>query len=417
MEYGLIGEKLSHSFSKEIHTELFGYDYSLKEIKREDLETFLKKREFKAINVTVPYKRAVIPFLDVVSDNAKRIGTVNTVVNKNGKLYGYNTDYDGMKALIEKSGIEIKDKKVLILGSGGTSNTARTLVKDLFAREVIIVSRTKSDRTVTYFEAVKFHNDADVIINTTPVGMYPDLYASPIEIAPFTRLKGIIDVIYNPLSSDLVTKGKMAGIKSTGGLYMLILQAVFVGKLFCSKDVEIKKVNALYEKIKREKSNIVLIGMPSSGKSTIGKMLSDELNMAYYDTDLVIEKNEGKSPKEIICSNGENYFRTAETTAVREVSKLTGVIISTGGGTVLRKENIEALKSNGIIYFIDRKLENLVCDSSRPLSSDFDLLKKRYLERIDLYNLYADKVIDNNGDTKDTVKMIKEDFCNENTCN
>ena len=264
MKYGCIGEHLSHSFSKEIHNLLCDYEYEIKEIPKDELDLFMTERDFCAINVTIPYKEAVIKHLYYMSDEAKMIGAVNTIVNKDGKLYGYNTDFLGMKSLILKNDMDFSGKKVLILGTGGTSKTAFSVSGNLGAKEIVTVSRKKSDTSIDYEEMYQSHTDADFIINTTPVGMYPNIYASPVELSHFKSLSGVIDAIYNPLSSQLVSQAKKMGIKADGGLYMLVKQAAYAAEMFMDTEISEEKSDEVFERIFSDKQKILLIGMPSS---------------------------------------------------------------------------------------------------------------------------------------------------------
>ena len=410
MEYGCIGEKLTHSFSKEIHNLLFDYDYEIREIPKGELQAFMTKRDFKAINVTIPYKQDVIPFLDEISDTAKQIGAVNTIVNRGGRLYGYNTDFSGLIALIKLNGITLEGKKVLILGSGGTSKTAVAAAEYLGALSVKRVSRTAKEDCITYEEAYKNFAVAEVIINTTPCGMYPNIIGEPINLDGFPKTEAVVDAIYNPLCSNLVVKAKKKGIKATGGLYMLVSQAAFAAELFIDTKVSEDKVYDVYKKIEQSKRNIVLTGMPSSGKSTVGKQLANELGMQFIDTDKEIEKSEGKTIPEIFTEVGESGFRDIEARIITTVSAKQNCVISTGGGAILREQNITALKGNGTIFFIDRPLEKLVTTDDRPLSSNRDDLVKRYNERYDIYCNTADEQILNDGEIDAVTKAIKEDF-------
>ncbi len=416
MNYGLIGEKLGHSFSKDVHARLFDYTYELCEIARADFDAFMAKKDFKAINVTIPYKQMVIPHLDFVEETAEKIGAVNTVVNKNGKLYGYNTDFSGMRALILKNDIEIKNKKVLILGSGGTSKTAFALSQSLSAREIFRVSRGGKDGCITYTEAESIHNDAEIIINTTPAGMYPDIDSSALDISKFPRLCGVVDAVYNPINTKLVCDAKKRGIKAVGGLYMLVAQAVYAAEHFTEKSIESSKIDEIYKEILSQKQNVVLIGMPGSGKSTIGKILAKSLNMSFVDTDEVIVKDEGKPIPEIFSELGEERFRDMESTAVLKVSALQNTVIATGGGAVLREKNVQLLSQNGRIYFIDRPLSSIVATSDRPLSSNREALQKRYNERYEIYLKSCDVHLKISDNASENAQKIKEDFLNENTC-
>lgn len=410
MEYGCIGEKLTHSFSKEIHARLFDYDYEIREIPKGELKAFMTKRNFKAINVTIPYKQDVIPYLDWLSDTAKQIGAVNTIINRDGKLYGYNTDFAGMTALIKLNGIEISGKLVLVLGSGGTSKTAVAVAKSLGARRVIRVSRAAKEDCITYKEAYKNFADAEVLINTTPCGMYPNIIGEPVCIDAFKKCEAVVDAIYNPLCSNLVIRAKDKGINATGGLYMLVAQAAVAAELFIDTTVSEAKIYDVYKKIVATKRNIVLTGMPSCGKSTIGKRLADELGMQFVDTDDEIVKMAGKPISQIFADLGESGFRDIESQAIATVSAKQNCIIATGGGAVLREQNVTLLKGNGTIYFIDRPLEKLVSTDDRPLSSNRDDLVKRYHERYDIYCNTADKRLVNDGEIETLINAIKEDF-------
>ena len=391
-KYGCIGKKLTHSFSKEIHARLADYEYELIELNENELESFFDSKDFNAINVTIPYKQAVIPHLYSLSDVAKRIGAVNTIINRNGRLYGYNTDYYGMKALIGKLGVDIKGKKVLVLGTGGTSKTACVLAEDMGADKIITVSRSKSENYITYEEAVNEHSNAEVIINTTPSGMYPDCDGVPIDISAFGKLEGIIDAVYNPLCTNLVLKAKEKGIKAEGGLYMLVMQAVAAVEKFLDTEISKTAADSVYTSVLSSKENIVLTGMPGSGKSTVGKLLNIE-GFGFVDTDAEIEKRCGCSIKDLINSKGEKYFRDLETEVIKDISSKGCQIISTGGGAVLRKENIDYLKRNGKIYFINAYPERLYPTDSRPLSDTYEKLKKLYDARADIYNSTADAVV------------------------
>ena len=410
MQYGCIGEKLTHSFSREIHSKLFDYDYRLCEIPKGELCDFMLKKDFKAINVTIPYKQAVIPHLDFISDTAKAIGAVNTIVNKNGKLYGYNTDFAGLTALINRQGISLQDKKVMILGSGGTSKTALAVAQSMRAGEVYRVSRTGSDDCITYEQMYASHTDANILINTTPCGMYPNIMGTPVQIDRFSSLSGVVDAIYNPLCSNLVVEARKRGINATGGLYMLVAQGVFAAELFVDTKIPQSEIDRIYDEIARQKRNIVLTGMPSSGKTTIGKILAESLNMEFVDSDELIVAETGKQITDIFAQCGEEVFRDIESRAIEKISAKSGCVISTGGGAILKDENILALKGNGTIYFIDRPLESLAPTADRPLSSNAQDLKKRYEERYPIYKATADKIILNDSCANATADKIKEDF-------
>lgn len=410
MRYGLIGKTLSHSFSKEIHALICDYEYELLEIAETELEKFLEKRDFSGINVTIPYKTEVIKHLDFIDDAAKQIGAVNTVLNCGGKLYGFNTDAFGLAALIEKNGVDLSNKKVLVLGSGGTSKTAEYVAKKQGAESVYRVSRSKKAGLITYDEAETAHTDADVIINTTPAGMFPNTLDSPIDITPFTSLKAVIDVIYNPLKSRLVLAAKKRGIPACGGLYMLIAQAYKAAQLFTDENIDISVLQNAYDSILSQKKNIVLIGMPSAGKTTIGQMLSHSLDMPFFDSDEQITLKTGKTPAKIIKERGEAAFREIESKIIYELSLKNHAVIATGGGVPTVDENVLLLKSNGKIYFIDRPLTLLTPTDDRPLSSSKEALLSLYGKRKPIYEAAADKRVINDKDVSSAVDIIRKDF-------
>ena len=410
MNYGCIGEHLSHSFSKEIHNLLADYPYEIREVAREALDAFMTERDFSGINVTIPYKELVIPHLYYIDDAAKQIGAVNTVVNRGGKLYGYNTDFYGMSELISHAGVEIRGKNVAILGTGGTSKTAHSVCEALGAEKIITVSRRVSEATIDYCELHRRADEIDVIINTTPVGMYPNIYASPVELERFTRLSGVIDAIYNPLHSVLVSEAKKRGIASEGGLYMLVAQAVRASEIFLDKKYQDGTQDLVYEATLKSKENIVLIGMPASGKSTVGGLLSERLGRNFIDTDELIVERASMPITEIFKSHGETAFRDMESDAVREVSKSSSLVIATGGGAILRNENVEALKQNGRLFFLDRPLEKLVPTDTRPLASDLEAIKKRYKERYSRYISVADEIIDCDATPNTIAEKIGEKY-------
>lgn len=406
MEYGCIGEHLAHSFSKEIHNKIASYNYEICEVAVDDLEAFMINHDFKAINVTIPYKEAVIPYLHVIDDAAKEIGAVNTIVNKDGKLYGYNTDFMGMSALADRIGIEFSGKKVLVLGTGGTGKTAVAVAKSKGAREVITVSRRIG---VTYEDAKRDHADAQIIINTTPCGMYPDNYSSPIELDDYPCVVAVLDAVYNPLVTKLVAQARKKGIKAECGLYMLVAQAVFASEKFTENQYDRKVIDDVFREIFLSKQNIVLTGMPGSGKSTVGKLLSEITGREFIDTDEMIVEKYGVIPA-IFEAEGEMAFRDKETEAIKEAAKRCGSVIATGGGAILRSENIEALKSSGKIFFLDRPIEQLIPTDDRPLARDAEAIKKRYEERYDLYNQTADVAIKVSGSQNSVANNIMEEM-------
>lgn len=410
MKYGLIGEHLGHSFSKEIHEGIADYKYEIREIEPDKLGDFLSSPEFCGINVTIPYKEKAIPYLYSISDKAKRIGAVNTVRNENGKLYGYNTDYMGMKALILRNNIDLKDKKALILGGGGTSKTGHVVLSDLGVREIVRVGLDFENPDVTYDEVAKKHSDAQFILNTTPVGMYPKNEGRIIDINDFPMLEGLIDVVYNPLRTNLVLDAREKGIKSEGGLYMLVSQAVYACEIFTGKKISEDVCKRTFDNIFKQKENIVLIGMPSSGKSSIGAYLANATGREFVDTDAKIVEKIGMPISDYFAKYGEGAFRDAESEVVKEIGAKNGLIIATGGGAILRKENVRYLKQNGKLYFLNRSLEKLIPTGDRPLSSDIEALKKRYEERYDIYVSSADCIVNGDGTVSEVAEFIKGEF-------
>ena len=406
MKYGLLGERLGHSFSKEIHEQINDYQYEITEVPFDKFDEFMTKHDFIAINVTIPYKEKVIPYLDYIDDAAKKIGAVNTIVNKNGKLYGYNTDYLGLRDLVLTNNIEVKNKKVLILGTGGTSKTSKAVFTDLGAKELVFVSIDPVGNEISYEDAVKYHSDSEIIVNATPCGMYPNCDDLIIDISTFNKLVAVIDVIYNPLKTMLVRKALERGITAVSGLYMLVAQAVYASSIFTDTTYDKKIIDDIYKQIYNSKRNIVLIGMPTCGKTTISKVLADKLNKEVVDTDTLVEQEMGTTIKEYLKTHDETSFRDIETKVINNVSKLNNLIISTGGGVIKRKNNMEYLKANGIIVFIDRPLELLQVSDTRPLSSNQSDLEKLYHERYDLYCNYSDIIVKNDQDLELVINEI-----------
>ena len=410
MEYGLIGEKLGHSFSREIHARLRGYDYELRELRPDEVEEFLVKREFRGINVTIPYKETVIPYLDEIDEAAREIGAVNTVVNRGGKLFGYNTDYTGMRELMLREGIDPAGKKVLVLGSGGTSKTAMTVAKSLGAETILRVSRTKRDNCITYEAARKIHSDAQIIINATPVGMYPNGDACPIDIEAFPKLTGVVDAIYNPLRTKLVLAAKSRGVTAAGGLYMLVGQAAAAAEYFTGEKGDPADVERVYRELLSEKENLILTGMPGVGKTTIGKILAKRLGREFVDCDDVIVEKAGCDIPTIFAEQGEKAFRDLETEVIRELSATGGKVIAPGGGAILRPENVAALKSNGRIIFLDRPLSSITATEGRPLSANREALEARYRERYPIYCATCDAHVEIDGTVGETADAVFKAF-------
>jgi len=413
MRYGCIGAKLGHSFSPEIHKLIGGYDYELQEISERELGDYLRARAFCGINVTIPYKQAVIPYLDCLSEKSAAIGAVNTVVNRDGVLYGYNTDYYGMRSLILRMGLDLSGRKVLVLGTGGTSRTACAVSTDLGAAEVIPVSRSKNAGAVTYDVAYADHSDADVLINTTPCGMYPDLEGVPVDLARFRRLSAVVDAVFNPLSSRLVCQARQAGLTASGGLYMLVAQAAAASELFTGTPCEANTVERAYNELLRSKGNIVLIGMPGSGKSSVGQLIAARTGRPFVDLDAVVTQAAGKPVSAIFSQNGEAVFRDLESAAVRSAAARTGLVIATGGGCVLRKANTELLRMNGRLVFINRPLSDLLPSEDRPLSDSPEKLEKLYRYRLPIYGGAADVTIDARGSADEVADAVLARFLKE----
>ncbi|MCR4650960.1 MAG: shikimate dehydrogenase [Lachnospiraceae bacterium] len=397
MEYGLIGEKLGHSYSKEIHESLGRYSYELKPLAPDELESFIVSREYKGLNVTIPYKEKVIPLLDEVDPKALEIGAVNTIVNKDGRLVGYNTDYYGMRALILDMNIATEGAKALILGTGGTSKTAKAVLESLGVREIVKAGRKGGMDAITYEEAYRDHADADIIVNTTPVGMHPSTDNKPIDLGRFLDLKGVVDVIYNPSRTELVLEALGKGIPAVTGLYMLVMQALEAAKLFTGEPVEERKAREITRSIASAKMNLVLTGMPGSGKSTIGIKVAERLGLKFTDTDALIVEREGVSIPDIFKEKGEGYFRDLESEVIAELSLQSGLCISTGGGAVLKDINVKRLSHNGRIVFIDRDPAELIPTSDRPLADDINKIAELYNKRYSIYCESADRQVKNVG--------------------
>ncbi len=412
MEYGLIGSKLGHSYSKTIHEMLCGYHYDLCPLPtEEDARAFLKRRAFKAINVTIPYKKLVMEYCSYIDPRAKAIGAVNTVVNKNGLLYGYNTDYMGFAHLCEAHGVDFTGKTVLILGTGGTHNTTSAVARDKGAAKILTVSRHPDPEKgeLSYQEAVS--SGAQIVINTTPAGMYPNVGVCNLDVAAMPGLEAVLDVVYNPDKTELILCAEEAGVPvAVGGLEMLVAQAVYAAEYFLSRKFPDApaEINQITNTLRRDTLNIALIGMPSSGKTTIGRALAKELGKTFIDLDEEIVKANGKSIPDIFAEEGEDGFRKKETEQVERFSKEGHQLLSCGGGVIKRPENLRALRQNGVILFLDRPLESLVVGGGRPLSSSTDALRAMEAERRPLYLAAADAVVPNQTTVADAVNAAME---------
>lgn len=396
MKCGLLGRKLGHSYSPQIHSQLAKYSYRLFEKEPEELEDFLKNGDFSGLNVTVPYKKVVIPYLDSLSPVAQQLGAVNTIVRKaDGSLIGHNTDYFGFASMVGRSSLDVRGKKCLVLGSGGASNTATAVLAELGAK-VIIISRTGENN----YDNLYLHKDAAVIVNTTPVGMYPNTGVSPIDLELFPNLEGVLDVVYNPARTKLLLDAQAQGLTAMNGLWMLVAQAKESAEWFCGQSIPDARIEEIYRKLKSQMENIVLIGMPGCGKSTIGTMLGRTM----IDADTEIVSLAGKPIPEIFAQFGEEGFRDYETKVLEALGKQSGLTIATGGGCVTKDRNYPLLHQNGTIFWLKRDIEKLPTDG-RPLSQATKL-EEMYRIRKPMYEKFADHVIDNNGNPADTVKQI-----------
>lgn len=412
MEYGLIGSKLGHSYSKIIHEMLCGYRYDLCPLPtEEEARAFLTRRAFKAINVTIPYKRLVMGFCSYIDPRAKAIGAVNTVVNRNGLLYGYNTDYLGFAYLADAHGVEFTDRTVLILGTGGTHNTTSAVAKDKGAARVLTVSRHPDPEKgeLSYAEAV--HSGADIVINTTPAGMYPNVGVCHLDVAAMPGLEAVLDVVYNPDKTELILRAEEAGVPvAVGGLEMLVAQAVYAAEYFLDRkfDDAPAEIRAITAQLRKEQLNVALIGMPSCGKTTIGRALADRLGKRFVDLDEEIVRAAGRSIPDLFAAEGEDGFRAREAEQTARFAREGRQVLSCGGGVVKRPENMRALRQNGVVLFIDRPLDALTVGGGRPLSTSAEALKTMEAQRRPLYLAAADAVIPNETTVADAVAAALE---------
>ena len=405
MVYGLLGRTLRHSYSPQIHALLGDYEYRLFEVEPQDLEAFLKKREFGGINVTIPYKKDVLPYLSGISDNAKRIGAVNTIIVKeDGGLYGDNTDYDGFLCLVQKSGFQVKGKKALVLGTGGASLPISAVLSDLGAREVVFISRSGENN----YQNLSRHADADLIVNTTPVGMYPNNLKAPLSLSEFPNLSGVLDIVYNPQKTKLILDAERLGIPAYSGLLMLVAQGKRAAELFLGHDIPDSETDRIFKKLSTEMQNIVLVGMPGCGKTTVGKALAEQLNRPFFDADEEILKRTGKSAEAWIEACGEAVFRQKETEVLESLCKQSGTVIATGGGAVTVPENADILRQNSIVFFINRDVSALPVEG-RPLSKA-TALSEMYEVRLPMYRGVCDYEIAADDGVDAVVRRILEDL-------
>ena len=389
MKCGLLGRTLGHSYSPQIHSQLGEYVYSLFEKEPEELEVFLKNGDFSGLNVTIPYKKSVIPYLDDLSPIARRLGAVNTVIRREGQLIGHNTDYFGFQSMVVQSGLDVHSKKVLVLGSGGASNTAVAVLEELGAN-AIVISRTGDNN----YGNLYLHADAALIVNATPVGMYPHVGISPIDLSLFCNLEGVLDIIYNPARTQLLLDAESRGLVTMNGLWMLVAQAKESAEWFTNSFISDAKIQEIHHILRLQMGNIILIGMPGSGKTTVGKLLAKKLGKVFADADAAIVEKAGMTIPEIFAQQGEAGFRAVETAVLAELGKRSGLVIATGGGCITREQNYPLLHQNGTIFCLDRDVASLPTDG-RPLSQT-GKLEEMYRIRMPLYDRFADHHIDCN---------------------
>ena len=400
MKCGLLGRKLGHSYSPQIHSHLGDYSYLLYEKEPEELEAFLKQGDFSGINVTIPYKKDVIPYLDELSPTAQKLGAVNTIVRRpDGTLLGHNTDYFGFASMVSRSGLSVSGKKVLVLGSGGASNTAVQVLKELSAH-VVVISRSGENN----YGNLQLHSDASVIVNATPIGMYPNTGISPVDLSRFTHLEGVLDLIYNPARTQLLLDAEKLGIPTENGLWMLVAQAKVAAEYFTGTSLSDELIAKIHRQLSVQMQNLILVGMPGCGKSTIGTLLAEKCGKRFADCDSKIEELAGKSIPRIFSEDGEEVFRRWETQALEQLGKQSGLVIATGGGCVTRDRNYPLLHQNGTIIWLKRDLERLPTDG-RPLSQS-NRLQDLYALRQPMYEAFSDVIIDNNGTEEKTIHSI-----------
>lgn len=407
MEYGLIGEKLGHSYSQMIHARLADYRYELKEVAPERLDAFIEARNFRGLNVTIPYKQAVMKHCAELSPEAMEVGSVNTlIVRPDGSLYGHNTDIDGFIYMLRRGEIDPAGAKAVILGSGGTSLTARAALTRLGAREIVTVSRKGP---VDYAALYAEHADAEILVNATPVGMYPKNGASPVELDRLPKVRGVADVIYNPEKTALILAAQAKGIPAVSGLSMLVAQAREAAELFAGCAIPAGRVEDIVSEIGAQTLNLILVGMPGCGKSTLGQAVAAALQREFVDCDAEIVRRAGKSIPEIFAQDGEGAFRALESSVLADVCRGHGLVISTGGGAVLRAENRDAMRQNGRVCLIRRALALLPRDG-RPLSASEDAVARLWEARRAAYETAADFPVENDGTVEEAAEKIREGF-------
>lgn len=400
MKIFLIAKKLSHSFSKPIHNELADYSYEYKELEEEELKGFFEKRDFDGLNVTIPYKTTVIKFLDEISPEAEKIGAVNTIIKKDGTLLGYNTDYYGFSYEMKEAGASVRGKEVVILGTGGAAKTAYCVCSDMGAKRVRCVTSAEIKRG-----DVEAYLDTQIVINATPVGMYPNTGVAPVDLGEFKNCEAVLDLIYNPSKTKLIQDAERRGLKTANGLGMLVAQAKKACEIFTGADIDEERIDEIKKKIESGTKNIVLIGMPGSGKTSVGKELAEKMGREFYDCDDEVSAM-GKTPAEIIETDGEEKFRQIETEVLSTLCKKSGCVIATGGGAVTKERNEDIIKQNSTVVFISRPVERLATNG-RPLSQGGeDKLRKMYEVRLPLYKKFCDIEIESQKTWQETAKLI-----------
>ncbi len=400
---GLLGEKLGHSYSPQIHAMLGDYEYRLFPTEKEGLRSFLTGGGFDGINVTIPYKKDVLPYCRVLSPTAEKIGCVNTIVReKDGTLSGYNTDYYGFMYMVHRLGISISGEKALILGTGGASLTVRAVLSDLGAGEIINISR----RGENNYGNIEKHADAGIIVNATPVGMYPDGGVSPVDLTLFPKCRGVLDLIYNPEKTALLLQAEKLGIPYENGLSMLVAQAKEASELFTGAKISDNLIEEIYAVLSRQMENVILIGMPGSGKTSVGQALSQLTGRSFYDCDTEFSTKYSISSEDCIKERGQAEFRAMETELLKELCQKSGCVISTGGGCVTIPENRDILRGNGTVVWV-RRHTSLLPTEGRPLSQAADSLSDMYVARAPLYAAFSDVQVKNSGGIRDTALCIQ----------